>query len=82
MDVASCTTPFGKRDLDLVLLALETLLRERLSAFHVASAAAREDGHPAPSLATFGLVDILSLCRRLGAEPQLPALAGTGLWAR
>lgn len=72
MDATLQVEPFGKRDLELVRLALETLLRERLSAFHVATAAARQAGHPAPSLAGFGLTEILGLCRRLEADLAVP----------
>lgn len=56
-------------DCQLVVVALQALHRERVTAFGSAFTAATLAGHPAPEQSMFGLNEVNDALRRIGAAP-------------
>lgn len=57
-------------DRTLVVVALQSLHRERVTSWNAAVTACSLAGKPSPSAETFGLDDVTHALRRIGAAPQ------------
>lgn len=56
-------------DRDLLVIALQALHRERVTAFHVACTTCDLAGIPSPDREQFGLAEVTSMLRRVSAAP-------------
>ncbi len=58
-------------DRELVVIALQSLHRERVAAYRTAFTYADINNFPLPKEADFGIDDVLHALRRIGAAPSL-----------
>ena len=70
METTSWAALMADAERELVVSALEALLRERSNAYRIAEAAALRAGREPPSVSDFGLTDVLGLSRRLNSSRQ------------
>jgi hypothetical protein len=68
METVLWTGLMAEAERELVVSALEALLRERSNAYRIAEAAALRTGREPPNVADFGLTDVLGLSRQLSSS--------------
>jgi len=60
----------GEADRTLLIRGLQSLHRERVAAWHSASGAAIDRGAEQPDMKMFGIDEVATMLRRVGAAPS------------